>query len=431
MARGWLCGARQGECLLIEAGGAWTLDGLRDLHATRQSVLSAAAADAPARIDVSALDTVGAWLLHQLERNLGGLGWRVELNGLRARHAALLAEIRRLVPGAPPAAPRVNPILRLVARLGRGTLHAGAEVLRLLSFYGQTALTLARVLLQPRRRRPAAFAHHLEQACVNALPIVGLIAFLIGIVMAYQGADQLRRFGAEIYTVDLLGISILREIGILLTAIVIAGRSGSAFTAQIGTMKVDQEVDALCTIGLDPLEVLVLPRLLAPMLALPLLVFFADVLALAGGALMCALSLGIAPGPFAAQLGGAITLQTFFGRPRQSAGVRLRGRYGRLLPGPERERQRGERRPAHHPLGGARDLPGDRCSTRCSRSCSRISARDGHELPAGHPHPWTAHQVRRPADPRRPRPRDPPRRDLRHRRRLGTANRSSCARSSA
>jgi phospholipid/cholesterol/gamma-HCH transport system permease protein len=172
-------------------------------------------------------------------------------------------------------------------------------------------LALARVALRPGRLRPAALAHHLEQTCIHALPIVGLIAFLIGIVMAYQGADQLRRFGAEIYTVDLLGISILREIGILLTAIVVAGRSGSAFTAQIGMMKVNQEVDALRTLGLDPLEVLVLPRLLALMLALPLLAFCADVLALAGGALMAALALGIPPGQLVAQLGQAITLETF------------------------------------------------------------------------------------------------------------------------
>ena len=202
-------------------------------------------------------------------------------------------------------------MLRIVARLGRSTLLAGDEALRLLSFYGQTMLALARVARATGRLRLTALTHHLEQTCVNALPIVGLIAFLIGIVMAYQGAGQLRRFGAEIYTVDLLGISILREIGILLTAIVVAGRSGSAFTAQIGTMKVNQEIDALHTLGLDPLEVLVLPRLLALMLALPLLAFFADMLGARRRRADGRARLGIPPGQFVAQLGQAITLETF------------------------------------------------------------------------------------------------------------------------
>ena len=116
----------------------------------------------------------------------------------------------------------------------------------------------------------------MEQVGLNAMPIVGLLSFLIGVVMAYQGADQLRRFGAEIYTVNLLGVSILRELGVLLSAIIIAGRSGSAFTAQIGTMQVNEEIDAMRTLGLDPVEVLVLPRLFGLAITLPLLVFYAD-----------------------------------------------------------------------------------------------------------------------------------------------------------
>jgi len=139
-----------------------------------------------------------------------------------------------------------------------------------------------------------------------------MIAFLIGVVLAYQGADQLRRFGAEVFTVNLLGVSVLREIGILLTAIVVAGRSGSAFTAEIGMMKVREEIDALRIIGADPIEVLVVPRLLALMIALPLLAFFADILALFGGGLMAVLALGIAPYQFLSQLEGAITPAMFW-----------------------------------------------------------------------------------------------------------------------
>jgi phospholipid/cholesterol/gamma-HCH transport system permease protein len=168
------------------------------------------------------------------------------------------------------------------------------------------------VVVRPSRLRLTSLTHHLEQTCVNALPIVGLISFLIGIVMAYQGADQLRRFGAEIFTIDLLAISALREIGILLTAVVVAGRSGSAFTAEIGMMKVNQEIDALRTLGLDPLEVLVLPRLLALMIALPLLAFFADIMALFGGGLVCVFVLDIAPDQYLDRLSAAIWPRTFW-----------------------------------------------------------------------------------------------------------------------
>jgi phospholipid/cholesterol/gamma-HCH transport system permease protein len=315
-AGGWLTGAREGDRLLIEAGGAWTLEELVRLDAARQTLLVAAEADgAAARIDLAALDaldTAGAWLLHQLERNLESLGWRVELAGLREGHAALLAEIGRLQAPPPAPAAEINPFVRVLANLGRNTLAAGAEAARLLSFYGQTVLTLARVLLRPSRLRLTSLTHHLEQTCVNALPVVGLISFLIGIVMAYQGADQLRRFGAEIFTVDLLAISALREIGILLTAVVVAGRSGSAFTAQIGMMKVNEEVDALRTLGLDPLEVLVLPRLLALMIALPLLAFFADIMALFGGGVMCAFVLDISPDQYINRLSEAIWPRTFW-----------------------------------------------------------------------------------------------------------------------
>jgi phospholipid/cholesterol/gamma-HCH transport system permease protein len=314
-AAGWLTGIRDRGRLQIEAGGAWTLEGLAQLDAARQSLVAAAAGGTgDACIDgtaLDALDTAGAWLLYQLERNLESTGWRVDLAGLHAGHAALLADIRRLEPQPPVPAAEINPFVRVLAELGRDTISAGAEAARLLSFYGQMVLTLARTLVQPTRLRLTSLTHHLEKTCLDALPIVGLIAFLIGVVMAYQGADQLRRFGAEIFTVNLLGISILREIAILLTAIVVAGRSGSAFTAQIGTMKVNQEVDALQTLGLDPMEVLVLPRVLALMIALPLLAFFADVLALLGGGLMCAGALGIAPAQFLNQLGKAITFQTF------------------------------------------------------------------------------------------------------------------------
>ncbi len=312
---GWLRTARDGGHLVVEAGGRWTLDELVRLDRARAGLrLEPPAGEATAAIslnDIEALDTAGASLLHQVEQQLRQLGWQVEVIGARSAHATLLDLVRRVETEPAPPAPRVNPLLRMLANLGRSTLVACAEGARLLSFYGQTMVALGRVLVEPRRLRVTALTLHLELTCINALPIVGLIAFLIGVVLAYQGASQLERFGAEIYTVNLLGISILREIGILLTAIVIAGRSGSAFTAQIGTMKINQEVDAMLTMGVDPLEALVIPRLLALMIALPLLAFFADILGLLGGGLMCSLVLDITPAQFLNQLDSAVSIQTF------------------------------------------------------------------------------------------------------------------------
>jgi phospholipid/cholesterol/gamma-HCH transport system permease protein len=152
----------------------------------------------------------------------------------------------------------------------------------------------------------------MEEVGLNAIPIVGLMSFLIGIVLAFQGASQLQRFGAEVFVVNLVAISVLREIGVLMTAIIVAGRSGSAFTAQIGSMKVNEEVDAMQTLGLDPMEVLVLPRLFALMLTLPLLAFFADIMGLMGGALMAWIALDISPATFIERLRDAIGLWSFW-----------------------------------------------------------------------------------------------------------------------
>jgi phospholipid/cholesterol/gamma-HCH transport system permease protein len=314
--RAWLGHRSEGDRLQIAIGGGWTVAELAQLDDAGRAMLEALPGEAGrAQIELGALealDTAGAWLLCWLQAGLAERGWQVELAGADPVQAALLAEIGRLRPQPVLPSPRVNPLVRLLAGLGASTLSACGEARRLLSFYGETIVTLGRLTLHPRRLRLTSLVHHLEQTCLNALPIVGMIAFLIGVVLAYQGADQLRRFGAEVFTVNLLGVSVLREIGILLTAIVVAGRSGSAFTAEIGMMKVREEIDALRTIGADPIEVLVVPRLLALMIALPLLAFFADILALFGGGLMAVLALGITPNQFLSQLEGAITPAMFW-----------------------------------------------------------------------------------------------------------------------
>jgi phospholipid/cholesterol/gamma-HCH transport system permease protein len=314
--RSWLGHRHDSGRLQVAAGGDWTVAQLAQLDHASQAMLELLPHEAgEAWIDLGALealDTAGAWLLCRIHACLAERGWQVELAVADPTQAELIAEIERLKPRPALPAPRVNPLVRLLARLGGSTLLACNEARCLLSFYGQTLVTLARLALRPWRLRLTSTVHHLEQTCLNALPIVGMIAFLIGVVLAYQGADQLRRFGAEVFTVNLLGVSILREIGILLTAIVVAGRSGSAFTAEIGMMKVREEVDALRTLGVDPIEVLVVPRLLALMIALPLLAFFADILGLFGGGLMSVLALGIPPNQFLSQLDYAVTPTMFW-----------------------------------------------------------------------------------------------------------------------
>jgi phospholipid/cholesterol/gamma-HCH transport system permease protein len=182
----------------------------------------------------------------------------------------------------------------------------------LVGFFGLVAFETVATVVQPRRLRGAALVHQMEEAGLNALPIIGLLSFLIGVVFAYQGSDQLRRFGAEVFTVNLLGVGILRELGGLMAAIIVAGRSGSAFTAQIGTMKVSEELDAIQVAGLNTIEVLVLPRLLGVMLTLPLLTFYSDVMGLSGGAAMCYFGLGITIPAYLHQLRDVVTGWTFW-----------------------------------------------------------------------------------------------------------------------
>jgi len=196
--------------------------------------------------------------------------------------------------------------------MGRTTFWALHELKITLNFLGQAMVTFARTLVRPRIWRTKALVTQIEQTGIRALPIVGLLSFLVGVVMAYQGAVQLSVFGAQVFTVDFVGIATLREIGVLMTAIMVAGRSGSAFTAQIGTMKVSEEIDAIETLGLDPVQVLVLPRLLALLITLPLLTFWADVTGILGGAVMIIFDLGMSPTQFLTRLQAALDYNHFF-----------------------------------------------------------------------------------------------------------------------
>lgn len=262
-------------------------------------------------VGLERLDSAGAWVLERTRRALEMKGAEARFRDGGGRHAPLLKLVEQACKDAPEG-PRPEPmaLIRILNGWGAKVFDAGAEAKSLVNFLGLVTLAALRVTAHPRRMRPKAFFTHMEQAGLDAIPIVGLLAFLIGVVLAYQGSDQLRQFGAEIYTVNLLGVSILRVLGVLITAILIAGRSGSAFTAEIGSMQVREEIDAMRALGLDPVEVLVLPRMMALIVVLPLLAFFANVMALTGGAIMAFISLDITPGQFLTQLDNAIKLNT-------------------------------------------------------------------------------------------------------------------------
>ena len=261
------------------------------------------------RIDaapVTLLDSAGAWTLHALVLRLRSGGSSVDLAGLgpaaiRLMEAVATQATTRGSPATPPPRPA------RLDRVGRAALRAGDEAVALLAFVGDCALTLVASLARPRclRWRPILF--NIRSAGLDALPIVGLLSFLLGVVVAYQAADQLRQYGANIFVADLVGLSMLREFAPLMTAIIVAGRSGSAYAAQIGSMAVTEEIDALRTLGIVPLELLVLPKLLALVLVLPLLTVFADLLGVVGGMVMARVQLGVSYAEFLDRFAKAIS----------------------------------------------------------------------------------------------------------------------------
>lgn len=256
------------------ARGAWVLTAL-------PADLAVPLRGTAAKLDASgldALDTAGAMALHRVAQHLD-----TEPAGLHAGFAALYRQVVELAVRPDGAAPRRPPF---VYRVGVAAVDVYDEARRYLAFVGELALTAVTVLARPARLRWRPMLGVFETAGWGALPILGLLSFLIGVVVAYQAGVQLRDFGANIFIADLIGIAVLREFGPLLTAIIVAGRTGSAFTAEIGTMKVTEEIDALRTIGVSPLELLVLPKVLALLLVMPLLTVFADVFGVLGGMVM-------------------------------------------------------------------------------------------------------------------------------------------------
>ena len=297
--------------------GPWTARGLGALERRLDAV--SVPPDTPIEADCSAIDafdTAGAWLLHKLLARLRSEGRSATLHGLRPAFASLLALVEQQVAeqaqelAKKPATPGRPPPSWLQG-VGRSSAAVCEQSVALLAFVGESAAALVTCIRHPARLpwRPILF--NIRLAGFDALPIVGLLSFLLGVVVAYQGAAQLRQYGANIFVADLVGVSMLREFAPLITAILIAGRSGSAYAAQIGTMAVTEEIDALRTLGIAPLELLVLPKVIALVIALPLLTVFADVMGVIGGMLMAQVQLDVGHVEFLDRFVKAVSPTTF------------------------------------------------------------------------------------------------------------------------
>ncbi|KPK38114.1 MAG: hypothetical protein AMJ69_09335 [Gammaproteobacteria bacterium SG8_47] len=258
---------------------------------------------------VQRMDTSGAWLLARTVQNLNSKGIQVSLHGL-APGAQALFELVTKADGVPRQLPQPKRTPFLI-NLGQNSLLALARGGDLVAFIGETGEAAIRLLRHPTRIRWAAMLHELGQAGHRALPIVGLLSFLLGIVIAYQGGVQLRNYGANIFVVDLVGLSMLRELAPLITAIIVAGRTGSAYTAEIGTMKVTEEIDALRSLGIAPMDLLVLPKLMALLIALPLLTVYADIVGVFGGMVMASVQLEVGFGTFLDRFDEAVSLDSY------------------------------------------------------------------------------------------------------------------------
>ncbi|HEY3359754.1 MAG TPA: MlaE family lipid ABC transporter permease subunit [Polyangia bacterium] len=292
----------------LVATGAWLLDRLAYLEQRLARVPWQAGAVRLDASGITALDTAGAWLLVRTVGRLPRAGSQPALVGLRPELGELLALLPQPAATTAPPAP---PPRRALERVGRHALLLADELIAALRFVGETAATFARSFVQQRRVRGRAVLHGVETDGLRALPIIGLLSFLMGIVIAYQAAEQLQSLGASILIVDLVGVSVLREIAPLVVGIIVASRSGSSYTAQIGAMAVGEEVDALQALGLSPLEVLVIPRILALVVVVPLLVIVADIAGIAGGMLMARTQLGIGMPEFLHRLAREVPLRHY------------------------------------------------------------------------------------------------------------------------
>ena len=302
------------DVLELRPGGSWTATNAAALERLSDAVAQQLDRSNTVRldmVDVRELDTLGAWLLEKISRRATSAGHRADVVGVADNYAGLIEEVREVNRHPPaPVAPR-NPILTKVGDIGRATNGAGEDVTAFLQMLGSLCIAILGVLRRPRSLRLTSLIYQFYRVCWQAIPIVVLITFLIGAIIAQQGIFHFRKFGADFYVVDMVGILVLRELGVLIVAIMVAGRSGSAYTAELGSMKMREEIDALSTMGLDPVEVLMLPRIIALVCALPILSFIGSMAALYGGGLVAWFYGGMGPAIFIARLHEAVSVTHF------------------------------------------------------------------------------------------------------------------------
>jgi phospholipid/cholesterol/gamma-HCH transport system permease protein len=305
----WFKLDRDGRILAL--GGSWTIGESARLDRELKDIKPAGSAIEIDASQVSRMDSAGAWLLLRTRRAMEAAGAKISRVSLPELYQPLFENLDQERTPEPHKS-RIPPGFRgRLYKIGRTTVHTGRQGVSMLGYLGRVTVETGEAIVKPKHNlRIAAMFSQVEETGINALPIVGLLSFLIGIVLAYQGADQLARFGAQIFTINLLGVGILREIGGLITAIIVAGRSGSAFTAHIGTMRVNEEIDAMQTMGLNTVDTLVLPRIVGLVIALPLLTFYSDIMGLIGGAVMCYFQLNITIPVFLRQLNEAVNINT-------------------------------------------------------------------------------------------------------------------------
>jgi phospholipid/cholesterol/gamma-HCH transport system permease protein len=313
MTNSLLHGTLQGDRLHLAAAGAWVSQNAGSLEVQINTAARRHPEVKHVDIDMRAverLDTFGAWLLERLTRAFSSHGAATEITGLKPDFRALIDELHAVKAETLP--PNKGSRLRYaLASIGFSIASVGSYFSNFVNMLGALMVVFARLAAHPRRFRLTSMVHQLDNVGWKAVPIIRLITFLIGCIISQQGIFHFRKFGADIYVVDMVGILVLREIGVLIVSIMVAGRSGSAYTAELGSMKMREEIDALQTMGFDPIEVLVVPRIVALIIGVPILTFLGSMAALYGGGVVSWLYGGIAPDIFLSRLKETITIDTF------------------------------------------------------------------------------------------------------------------------
>ncbi|HEU4603225.1 MAG TPA: ABC transporter permease [Steroidobacteraceae bacterium] len=297
----------------IALRGDWVIDNVAEIERSLRTVPSGARHITLNPSDIHTLDLSGAWMLRSWLDRLKVNGIELRVAGELPAHFAFIDELlERPDDSAPSAARERISLASMLAWVGRFSHERAEGAIDALGYLGRFVVSAVRSLRSAHNLRVPSVARHVYETGIQAIPIVGLIAFLISVIVAYLGAQQLRQFGADIFTVDLVAISVLRELGVLLTSIIVAGRSGSAFAAEIGVMRLNDEIDALESMGVDFFEVLVLPRVIGLVIALPLLTVIADAMGLAGGAVLSSWLLDIPLSQYIPRVQEAIAPTTFW-----------------------------------------------------------------------------------------------------------------------